>query len=237
MKSKVSLFALLLFTSLALLHSLDTTLLLSPALLHLLLRHHHLLLSLLWCISISVAAYIHTRPRPILLLDYSCFRPGSDRRCSLEVCEYFGLRSRRFSDTSADFMRAIYRKSGLGDETYGPPFIFQNDYEAKLQYAVQEAKESMFPAADALLKKTAVDQSQITHLIVGCSMFSPAPSLSSLIVSHFGLHDSVKSYNLSGMGCSAGTLAFDLASHLLSGREIGYALIVVTESTSLNWYV
>lgn len=152
----------------------------------------------------------------------------------MEVCEYFGLRSRRFSDTSAEFMRTIYRRSGLGDETYGPPFIFQTDYEAKLQYAVLEAEESMFSATESLLAKTSIDASQITHLIVACSLFSPVPSLATLLVNRFKLDESVKSYNLSGMGCSAGAVATDLASRLLR-RKIGYALVVVSENTSLNW--
>lgn len=132
-------------------------------------------------------------------------------------------------------MRAIYSKSGLGDETYGPPFVFQTDYEAKLKNAVIEAEETMFTAVSSVLSKTSTHCSKITHLIVVCSMYSPSPSLASMVVNRFGLEESVKSYNLSGMGCSAGTVAIDMAAQLLK-REIGYALIVATENTSLNWY-
>ncbi|KAJ6803147.1 putative 3-ketoacyl-CoA synthase 17 [Iris pallida] len=197
--------------------------------------HRVLLLSLSWCAAVSLAAYLATRPRPVLLLDYSCHLPDPDRRCSLEVCEYFGLRSRRFSKTSEDFMRAIYSKSGLGDETYGPPLVFQPDYEAKHACAVQEAREGLFASVEAVLAKAAVDASRITHLVVACSMYSPAPSLASVVVGRFGLSEDVKCYNLSGMGCSAGTLSVDLASRMLRSG-VGYVLIVVTESLSLNWY-
>ncbi|XP_072966715.1 3-ketoacyl-CoA synthase 17-like [Typha angustifolia] len=199
--------------------------------------HHQLLLffSFLCCGLVTLIAYFSTRPLAVHLLDYTCHLPDPDRRCSLEVCEYFGNRSRRFSPTSADFMRAIYRKSGLGDETYAPPFIFQEDYEAKLKCAVQEAQEGLFTSVSSLLSKTGVLPSEISVLILACSMYSPSPSLASLIVNHFKLPPSIKTYNLSGMGCSAGALSIDLAARIL-GSNSGNALIVVTESTSLNWY-
>ncbi|XP_039117270.1 3-ketoacyl-CoA synthase 2-like [Dioscorea cayenensis subsp. rotundata] len=191
--------------------------------------------SFLWCTLVSILAYISTRPLPVLLLNYTCFKPDHDRRCTLELCEYVGLRSRRYSEESADFMRAIYRKSGLGDETYAPLFLFQTDYEAKFHYAILEAEEGMFSSASSVLSKSGVSPSEITVLIVACSMFAPSPSLSSFVVNHLKLPSNVKTFNLSGMGCSAGTMAMDLAGSILRHR-IGYALLVITESTSLNWY-
>ncbi|MCL7024201.1 hypothetical protein MKW94_023261 [Papaver nudicaule] len=134
-------------------------------------------------------------------------------------------------------MRGIYLKSGLGDETYVPPFIFENDYEAKLTSAVQEAEEGMFAAIDTLLDKTKIDPQQITVLIVTCGMFAPVPSLSSILVNKYKLNPNVKTFNLSGMGCSSGVMSIDLASKVLSSStDIGYALVAVTESISLNWY-
>ena len=68
-------------------------------------------------------------------------------------------------------------------------------------------------------------------------MFSPGPSLASMIVRRFKMRDDVKSYSLAGMGCSAGTVGIDMAARALRvGRRPGYALVVVTENTSLNWY-
>ncbi|KAJ0985556.1 hypothetical protein J5N97_003912 [Dioscorea zingiberensis] len=227
----LALHAILSFTT-----SSTSTVLLVDQKLVLLLSHHKLaLFAFLWCTLLSILAYLSTRPLPVLLLNYTCFKPGHERRCTLEICEYFGLHSRRFSDESADFMRAIYRKSGLGDETYAPPFIFQTDYEAKLTYAVLEAEEGMFSAAASVLSKSGVSPSEITVLVVACSMFSPSPSLASFVVNNLKLPSDVKSYNLSGMGCSAGTMAIDLAASILR-RRVGYALLVITESTSLNWY-
>jgi hypothetical protein len=52
-------------------------------------------------------------------------------------------------------------------------------------------------------------------LIVNCSLFNPTPSLSAMIVNHFKMKSNVVSYNLSGMGCSAGVIAISLAKELL----------------------
>ena len=64
------------------------------------------------------------RQRPVYLLNYSCHLPDAERQVSLEVCEYFGLKCRRYSDDIANFMRLAYSKSGLGQETFAPPFIY-----------------------------------------------------------------------------------------------------------------
>ncbi|KAM0932666.1 putative very-long-chain 3-oxoacyl-CoA synthase [Dioscorea sansibarensis] len=206
--------------------------------LHLLSQYKAFLFSFLYCIILALLAYLCTRPRPVYLLDYSCFKPDHDRKCSYEVCEYFVRRSKRFSQVSENFMRGIYLKSGLGDETYAPPFIFQTDYEARLRSAIQEAEEGMITAVDSLLSKTNVSISMIDTVIVTCGMFTPSPSLASLLVNHYKLGDGVKTYNLSGMGCSSGAAAVDLAARLLrsGGKAARYALVVVTESISLNWY-
>ena len=56
---------------------------------------------------------------------------------------------------------------------------------------------------------------QVDILIVNCSLFNPTPSLSAMIVNHFKFKSNVISYNLSGMGCSAGVIAVSLARELL----------------------
>jgi 3-ketoacyl-CoA synthase len=153
------------------------------------------------------------------------------------VCEYFGLRSKRYTDETADFMRLIFRKSGLGQETFAPPFIFSGKFEKTLAFAIQEAEEGLFAVVSQLLAKSDVHPRDVSVLVVACSMFSPKPSLASMIVRRFKMNDDVKSYSLAGMGCSAGTVGIDMAARALrTQRRPGYALVVVTENTSLNWY-
>jgi hypothetical protein len=59
---------------------------------------------------------------------------------------------------------------------------------------------------------------QVDILIVNCSLFNPTPSLSAMLVNHFKMKSNIVSYNLSGMGCSAGVIAISLARELLQVR-------------------
>jgi 3-ketoacyl-CoA synthase len=136
------------------------------------------------------------------------------------VCEFLGLRTRKYCDESADFMRAIYSKSGVSGETYAPPYLFQplQKLDEKHPMAIQEAEESLFSVVSSLLCKTDVAPHQISFVIVACSMFSPSPSLSSMLVKRFGFPKTVKTYTLSGMGCSTGTMCVDMAARLLHNK-------------------
>ncbi|XP_062193343.1 3-ketoacyl-CoA synthase 17-like [Phragmites australis] len=186
---------------------------------------------------VTVLRLLLRRQRPVYLLNYSCHLPDVERQVNLEVCEYFGLRCRRYSDDIADFLRLIYSKSGLGQETFAPPFIFSGKFEKTLAFAVQEAEEGLFAVVAQLLAKSDVKPTDISVLVVACSMYSPMPSLASMIVRRFKMSPDVKSYSIAGMGCSAGTVGIDTAARSLrTGRRPGYALVVVTENTSLNWY-
>ena len=56
---------------------------------------------------------------------------------------------------------------------------------------------------------------QVDILIVNCSLFNPTPSLAAMIINHFKMRSNIISYNLSGMGCSAGVISIALAQELL----------------------
>ncbi|KAK6938241.1 FAE1/Type III polyketide synthase-like protein [Dillenia turbinata] len=205
---------------------------------HLILINPTVSLSFLSLTLLALLYYLSNRPNPVFLLNYSCYKPTPDRKLSYEVSEYFVYKAQKYSPKSIDFMRGIYLKSGLGNETYAPPFIFETgDHNAKLCSAIQEAEEGMFTSVDSLLRKTQVHPSKIDIVIVTCGSFSPNPSLSSLLVNHCNLKPNVKTYNLSGMGCSSGVISIDLVHNILrKSKKIQYALVVITENISLNWY-
>ncbi|MES1920649.1 3-ketoacyl-CoA synthase 11 [Bonamia ostreae] len=50
------------------------------------------------------------------------------------------------------------------------------------------------------------------------------------------MRENIKSFNLGGMGCSAGLISVDLASDLLKSSNFKYALVVSTENITMNWY-
>ena len=56
---------------------------------------------------------------------------------------------------------------------------------------------------------------QVDILICNCSIFCPTPSLSAMVVNHFRMRSSTITYNLGGMGCSAGLISIALARELL----------------------
>ena len=56
---------------------------------------------------------------------------------------------------------------------------------------------------------------QLNILVVNCSVFNPTPSLAAAVINQFRLKPTVITYNLSGMGCSAGLLSIALIQELL----------------------
>ena len=50
---------------------------------------------------------------------------------------------------------------------------------------------------------------------MNCSAFNPTPSLSAAVVNHFKFKSSVRTFNLSGMGCAASVIAVDMARDML----------------------
>lgn len=125
-----------------------------------------------------------------------------------------------FDKDSLDFQAKIAEKAGLGDETYLPPIFFlyaqrESELQPSIQFARDEAEVVMFGAVKDLLDKTGLKPKEIDILVVNCSLFNPTPSLTSMIVNHFKLRSDVITYNLSGMGCSAGVIAIGLARDLL----------------------
>ena len=66
-----------------------------------------------------------------------------------------------------------------------------------------------------LCLRAGLQPADIDVLVVNCSLFCPTPSLSAMIVNHFRMRPDILSYNLGGMGCSAGVIAIGLAEKML----------------------
>ncbi|GFY93537.1 3-ketoacyl-CoA synthase 1 [Actinidia rufa] len=141
-----------------------------------------------------------------------------------------------FEEETVQFQRRISTRSGLGDETYIPRAIASRPPNLCMKEARSEAETVMFGALDSLFSKTGIKPDDIGILIVNCSLFCPTPSLSSMVVNHYKLRPDIKSFNLSGMGCSAGVISVDLAKHLLKSNPNSHAVVVSTENITLNWY-
>ncbi|KAL3832814.1 hypothetical protein ACJIZ3_007550 [Penstemon smallii] len=180
--------------------------------------------------------YWSRKPRPVYLVDFSCYKPEDGRKLSVDSFLKMTEENGAFEQESINFQKKIAYRSGLGDETYFAKGITSSPPNLSMKEARLEAETVMFGALDNLFKKTGVKAEDIGILIVNCSLFNPTPSLSAMIVNHYKLRTDVKSFNLGGMGCSAGLISIDLAKHLLQANPNTYAVVVSTENITLNWY-
>ncbi|XAR71355.1 Very-long-chain 3-oxoacyl-CoA synthase [Bertholletia excelsa] len=180
--------------------------------------------------------YFMSKPRSVYLVDYSCYKPPVTCRVPFATFMEHSKLILKDCPKSVDFQMRILERSGLGEETCLPPAIHYIPPNPTMEAARGEAEIVIFSAIDALMKKTGIKPKDIDILIVNCSLFSPTPSLSAMVVNKYKLRSNVKSFNLSGMGCSAGLISIDLARDLLQAYPNSYALVVSTEIITPNYY-
>uniref|UniRef100_M4EUY8 3-ketoacyl-CoA synthase n=1 Tax=Brassica campestris TaxID=3711 RepID=M4EUY8_BRACM len=180
--------------------------------------------------------YVTNRSKPVYLVDFSCYKPEDERKMSVDSFLKMTEQNGAFTDDTVQFQQRISNRAGLGDETYLPRGITSTPPKLNMSEARAEAEAVMFGALDSLFEKTGIKPAEVGILIVNCSLFNPTPSLSAMIVNHYKMREDIKSYNLGGMGCSAGLISIDLANNLLKANPNSYAVVVSTENITLNWY-
>ncbi|KAL1813076.1 hypothetical protein DCAR_0625358 [Daucus carota subsp. sativus] len=191
------------------------------------------------CFAVLVfgfTAYIMTRPRSVYLVDYACYRAPDHLKASNERFMRHSRLTGDFDDSSLEFQRRILERSGLGEETYVPEAMHVIPPQPSMAAARAEAEEVMYGALDNLFANTGIKAKDIGILVVNCSLFNPTPSLSAMIINKYKLRGNVRSFNLGGMGCSAGVIAIDMAKDLLQVHRNTYAVVVSTENITQNWY-
>ncbi|GLJ43764.1 hypothetical protein SUGI_0911080 [Cryptomeria japonica] len=80
----------------------------------------------------------------------------------------------------------VFLRSGVGEETSLPRLFFKEEMVATIEEARFEMEECFIATTDELFKRMGVTP----HAFV--------------IVNHYKMKESVKTFSLSGMGCSAG---------------------------------
>ncbi|MQL87390.1 hypothetical protein Taro_019932, partial [Colocasia esculenta] len=184
----------------------------------------------------GATVYCMSRPRPVYLIDHACYRAPDHLQVSHSKFVKHSRLSGAFSDSAMEFQYKILERSGLGDETYLPEAIHQVPPRPSMAAAREEAEMVMFGALDILFRNTGVRPKDIGVLVVNCSLFNPTPSLSAMIINKYKLRGNIRSFNLGGMGCSAGVIAIDLAKDLLQVHGGTYAVVVSTENITQNLY-
>ncbi|KAJ9682901.1 hypothetical protein PVL29_018764 [Vitis rotundifolia] len=180
--------------------------------------------------------YFMSKPRSIYLVDYACFKPPVTCRVPFATFMEHSRLINRDNPKSVEFQMRILERSGLGEETCLPPASHYIPPKPTMEAARCEAELVIFSAIDDLLKKTGIKTKDIDILIVNCSLFSPTPSLSAMVINKYKLRSNIRSFNLSGMGCSAGLISIDLARDLLQVHPNSYALVISTEIITPNYY-
>lgn len=187
-------------------------------------------------IVFTATLYFMSRPRQVYLVDFSCYKPGPAHIASRELFMQLSAASEVFTEQSLAFQKKILEKSGYGEMTYAPIGLMRVPPDQSMAESWRESEMVMFGAIDDLLAKTMVKPRDIGILVVNSSLFNPTPSLSARVVNHYKLRGNILSYNLGGMGCSAGLISIDLAKDLLQVHPNSYALVVSTENITRNWY-
>jgi len=182
--------------------------------------------------------YLVNRSHDVYLVDYACFKPNINCRVPLAAFKEHMMHLRPFlDDRSVHFLTRMIDRSGLGDETSFPPCLFYIPPSFGFSQAHAEAELILFSTIDDLFRKTCINPSSIDVLVVNCTLFTPTPSYSDMIINRYKLRSGIRSVHLSGMGCSASLISVGLAKNLLQiTPHASYALVVSAESTSTHIY-
>ena len=113
----------------------------------------------------------------------------------------------------------------------------QVPYDPSLKNAREEAETIICDSLAALFKRTGIKPKEVDFLVVNCSLFSPTPSLCAMAANRFKMRSDLRTFNLSGQGCSASLLSIDLASELLQNNRNTLAVVVSTELISKAVYL
>lgn len=189
-------------------------------------------------LCVVVYALYARRRRRVYLVDFAVYQPPEELRCTKREFVESTFASGNFTREECEFQRRLVERGGIGDHTYFPRGICAKPPVTTMAYAREECEMVFTGCMDELFARTGVAPADIDILIVTCSLFNPTPSIAAMIINHYKMREDIQSFNLSGMGCSAGVAAVDMARQLLE-RQFPEAncLIFSHENITQNWYL
>lgn len=203
---------------------------------------NYMFLTILICLLL-LGFYINKRTScRVYLLDFACYKPPDTQKCTKEFMIKKARHSGYFSEETVNFMKKVFEKSGIGDSTYLSEIYLKNVSVPSMKEARREMEMTVFGSIDMLLAKTGVRSEDIGILVVNCCIYNTMPSLSSMIVNRYKLKESIISYNLVGMGCSAGLKAIGLAErllkviiHTITSHQLRCMLLIILNNAITNF--
>ncbi|KAK1360957.1 3-ketoacyl-CoA synthase [Heracleum sosnowskyi] len=171
------------------------------------------------------------------ILDYQCYKPCDERKLNTEFCGEVIRRAKNLGLNEYKFLLKDAVSSGLGQETYAPCMdIHGREDNPTYKDGILEMEEFFFDSIEKVMSKTGISPRDIDVLVLNVPMLSPSPSLTSRIINHYKMRDDIKTYNLTGMGCSASLISINIVQSIFKSRKNVNALVVTPESLTLNWY-
>ncbi|KAL9266415.1 3-ketoacyl-CoA synthase 12-like protein [Drosera capensis] len=171
------------------------------------------------------------------ILDYECHKPSDDRMISTDISGDIIMRNKNLGLNEYKFLLKAIVNSGIGEQTYGPRNVLEGREECPtLDDSLEEMDDFFNDSIEKLLKRSGVSPQEIDILVVNVSMLAVSPSLTSRIINHYKMREDIRSFNLTGMGCSASLISVDIVRNLFKANKNQYALVVTSESLTPNWY-
>lgn len=175
--------------------------------------------------------------RSVYLIGISTFDPPADWQVPSDRFEVIAGKQFNLPASSVQFCMKVLAKAGLGERTSFPPGICNDPPNIGMRNSRLEAETVLFSMLDQLFASTHIKPKDIDILVVNCSLFNPTPSMASMIVNRYKMRNDIQSYQLGGMGCSAGVISLHLARDLLTVRRNARALILSTENITPAIYL
>ncbi|KAI5072794.1 hypothetical protein GOP47_0012900 [Adiantum capillus-veneris] len=182
------------------------------------------------------AIFTRLSPLPCYLIDFCCTEAEGNVAVTEEVYTKFITKWRSVKESNLAFQEKVLLRSGIGNESYAPMTLLSKAEDVDLQDAREETENLISVAAKRLLQQVGIEAREIDIVVINCSLFNPTPSLSAFLVHALSMRSNVKTFNLAGMGCSAGLLSISLAKDLLKVHRNSYALVLSTENITSNTY-
>ncbi|KAK1582154.1 hypothetical protein Q3G72_034154 [Acer saccharum] len=202
----------------------------------LILLYHSKYLTLIALTTIAIYFWLFRSSKHVYLVDFICFRTSNSYRTPISsIIEHAELDGFGTGGLNG-FLTKVLERSGIGNECYVPSSIPVLPSDLSLNSTMEELELVIFSTVSNLFTKHKLNPRSIDVVITNCSLVCTVPSLATMIINKFGLRSNVMSFNLSGMGCSAGLLSVSLAKDLLRVHKNSTVLVMSMESVSSNPY-
>lgn len=196
----------------------------------------HVLALMIPMVLLAVVLSVRGRRRRVYLVDFRCHRPAGSLRTPVATFAEHVWFNTGGDEEAVDFHLKVLERSGISGESAMPDAVHEIPANMSIHGMREEMELVLFPIVADLLAANGVRPWSIDAVVSNCSLSSPTPSLSAMVVNRFGLRRDVLSYSLSGMGCSAGLLAVDLVRDLMKVRSEFLALVVSMEAVGPHGY-